>query len=155
MKRIIILSCAVLMVAFSGCSLFQRQTTINTTPQPKQEGPNQVFYGFPDVPVPQELSIVSDRSFVYDTSAFKAGVLFFNGNVDLQSLESYYRINMPKNGWRYVNSFRYKDTILNYVKDDKICNIRMSRGAISSDLEIWVGPAEKGSIHRQNEAVLK
>jgi hypothetical protein len=107
------------MVAFSGCSLFQRQTTINTTPQPKQEGPNQVFYGFPDVPVPQELSIVSDRSFVYDTSAFKAGVLFFNGNVDLQSLESYYRINMPKNGWRYVNSFRYKDTILIMLKTTK------------------------------------
>jgi hypothetical protein len=153
MKRIIILSCVVLM-ACSGCAWFQRQT-LDVAPQPKQEGPNQVFYGFPDVPIPKELSLVSDRSFVYETSVFKAGVLVFNGNVDLQSLENYFKINMPKNGWRYVNSFRYKESIINYVKDDKICNIRMSRGAFSSDVEIWVGPAEKGSIQRSNEGAIK
>jgi hypothetical protein len=153
MKKIIILSCLILL-ACSGCAWFQRQT-LDVSPQPKQEGPNQVFYGFPDVPIPKELSIVNDRSFVYETSIFKAGVLVFNGNFELQSLENYFRINMPKNGWRYVNSFRYKESILNYVKDDKICNIRMSRGTFSSDVEVWVGPAEKGSIQRSNEVNIK
>jgi hypothetical protein len=150
MKKIIILSCIMLLLC-SGCALFQRQSTLDSAPQQKQEGPNQVFYGFSDVPTPRELSIISDRTFVYETSALKAGKLFLNGNVDLQSLENYYRVNMPKNGWRYVNSFRFKDTIMNYVKDDRICNIRMSRGAVSSDLEIWVGPAEKGSIQKSSE----
>jgi hypothetical protein len=154
MKKIIILSCVILLIC-SGCAWFQRQTSVEASPQPRQEGPNQVFYGFPDVPTPRELSIISDRTFVYETSAIKAGKLFLNGNVDLESLETYYRVNMPKNGWRYVNSFRFKDTIMNYVKDDRICNIRMSRGAVSSDLEIWVGPAEKGSIQRANEPGLR
>jgi len=153
MKRIIILSCVMLLLC-SGCTFFRNLTGQQNQPK-QQEGPNQAFYGFPDVPIPQELTIVSDRSFVYETSVFKAGVLFFNGNVELQSLENYFKINMPKNGWKYVNSFRYRDSILNYVKDDKTCNIRMSRGTFSSDVEIWVGPAEKGTIQKPNEATIR
>ncbi len=153
MKKIIILSCVMLLLC-SGCTWFQKNS-ITSPSQPKQEGPNQVFYGFPDVPIPQELSIVNDKSFVYETSVFKAGVLFFSGNVDLQSLENYFKVNMPKNGWKYVNSFRYRDSILNYIKDEKTCNIRMSRGTFSSDVEIWVGPAEKGTIQKSNEATIK
>jgi hypothetical protein len=153
MKKFIILSCVMLLLC-SGCTFFRNLTGQQN--QPKQEGgPNQAFYGFPDVPIPQELTLVSDRSFVYETSVFKAGVLFFNGNVELQSLENYFKINMPKNGWKYVNSFRYRDSILNYVKDDKTCNIRMSRGTFSSDVEIWVGPAEKGTIQKPNEATIR
>ncbi len=154
MKKIIILACIMLLMC-SGCAWFQRHAALDTTPQPKQEGPNQVFYGFPDVPIPQELTIVNDKSFVYEAPGLKAGILFLNGNVDLQSLENYFKVNMPKNGWRYVNSFRYRDSILNYVKDDKTCNIRMSRGKFSSDVEIWIGPAEKGTIQKSNETTIK
>ena len=153
MKKFVILSCVMLLLC-SGCAYFQKQS-ISSPSQPKQEGTNQVFYGFPDVPIPQELTLVSDKTFVYETSVFKAGVLFLNGNVDLQSLENYFKINMPKNGWRYVNSFRFKEGILNYVKDDKTCNIRMSRGTFSSDVEIWIGPAEKGTIQKSNEVIIK
>jgi hypothetical protein len=143
-----------MLLVCSGCTLFQRYN-LSSPAQPKQEGPNQLFYGFPDVPIPQELTIVNDKSFVYETSVFKAGVLFFTGNVELQSLENYFKINMPKNGWKYVNSFRYRDSILNYIKDDKTCNIRMSRGTFSSDVEIWVGPAEKGTIQKSNEGTIR
>jgi hypothetical protein len=153
MKKIIILSCVMLLLC-SGCAFFKNLTGQQNQPK-QQEGLNQAFYGFPDVPIPQELTIVSDKSFVYETSVFKAGVLFFSGNVELQSLENYFKINMPKKGWRYVNSFRYRDSILNYIKDDKTCNIRMSRGTFSSDVEIWVGPAEKGTIQIPNEATIR
>ncbi|MBA4391440.1 MAG: hypothetical protein C0399_10960 [Syntrophus sp. (in: bacteria)] len=149
MKRCIILFFVMLLV-FSGCALFQRNDSEGTA-RAKQEGPNQVFYGFSDVPVPKEMSIINDRSFVYETPSFKAGVLFLSGNVDLQSLENYFKINMAKNGWRYINSFRYKDVVLNYIKDDKTCTIKMSRGAFETDAEIWIGPADKGSIQKTNE----
>lgn len=149
MKRCIILFFVMLLV-FSGCALFQRNDAEGAA-RAKQEGPNQVFYGFSDVPVPKEMSIINDRSFVYETPTFKAGVLFLSGNVDLQSLENYFKINMAKNGWRYINSFRYKDVVLNYIKDDKTCTIKMSRGAFETDAEIWIGPADKGSIQKTNE----
>jgi hypothetical protein len=62
---------------------------------------------------------------------------------------------MPKNGWRYVNNIRYKNIVLNYVKDDKTCNIRISQDTFSADVEIWVGPVEKGTIQKSNEATIK
>jgi hypothetical protein len=79
MKKIIILSCVMLLLC-SGCAFFKNLTGQQNQPK-QQEGLNQAFYGFPDVPIPQELTIVSDKSFVYETSVFKAGVLFFSGNV--------------------------------------------------------------------------
>ena len=78
--------------------------------------------------------------------ASKAGVIVFSGNVDPASVESYYKLNMAKNGWKYINSFRYKDIVMNYAKEDKTCNIKISRGAFQTELEIWVGPADKGSF---------
>lgn len=145
MKKIIIL-CFVLSLLFGGCAGFQRQA--DTTPPDDQEDFNQAFYGFPDVPIPKELKMVNDRSFVYEAPGLKAGVITFSGNVDVTSLENYFRIHMPKNGWRYVNSFRYKDIVLNYVKADKTCNIKISRGAFQTELEVWVGPAERDAIQR-------
>lgn len=151
MKKCIILSFVILLV-FSGCALFQRSGS-DSTAQGKQEGPNQIFYGFPDVPVPKEMTIVKDKSFVYETSSFRAGVLFLSGNVDLQSLENYFKMNMVKNGWKYINSFRFKDVVMNYIKDDKTCTIKMSRTTFESDAEIWIGPADKGSIQKTNEHI--
>jgi hypothetical protein len=144
MKKIMIL-CFVLCLSFAGCAAFQKQESEPASAS-KTQGFNQAFYGFPDVPVPKELNIVNDRSFVYETPTFKAGVIVFTGNVDPASVESYYKLNMAKNGWKYINSFRYKDIVMNYAKEDKTCNIKISRGAFQTELEIWVGPADKGSF---------
>ncbi len=141
MKKTLILSC-LMVVMLSGCAVFQKNST-EVAVQPKPEGPNQVFYGFSDLPIPKELAIVSEKSFVYETTGLKAGVLYFSGNVDMQSLENYFKVNMAKNGWKYINSFRYKDIVLNYTKDDKTCNIKMGRGPFVTDVEIWIGPGEK------------
>jgi len=151
MRKFVVLS-VVFALAFGGCALFQKAGPESPT-QTKQEGPNQIFYGFPDLPVPKELAFVNEKSFIYETPTFRAGVLFLTGNVDLASLENYFKVNMSKNGWRYINSFRYKDVVLNYVKEDKTCNIKMSRGAFMSDVEIWIGPADKGSIQKANDPV--
>ncbi len=145
MKKLIVI-CFALSLICVGCAAFQKQGTSDTQAPSKAQGFNQQFYGFPDVPVPKEVEIVNERSFVYETPSFKAGVVVFSGNVDPASLENYFKINMSKNGWRYINSFRYKDIVLNYMKDDKTCNIKISRGAFQTELEIWVGPADKGSM---------
>jgi hypothetical protein len=148
MKKLIVI-CFALSLICVGCAAFQQKQTTSDAPAPsKPQGFNQQFYGFPDVPVPKEVDIVNERSFVYETPSFKAGVMAFSGNVEPASLENYFKINMSKNGWRYINSFKYKDIVLNYMKDDKTCNIKISRGAFQTELEVWVGPADKGSMSR-------
>jgi hypothetical protein len=130
--------------------MFKGSKTSEEAAQPRQEALNQAFYGFPDIPVPKELTYVPENSFIYENPSMRAGVMFFNGNVEMQSLENYFKINMAKNGWRYINSFRYKDVVLNYQKEDKTCNIKMSRGTFQTEVEIWVGPAEKTTPQKGN-----
>lgn len=150
MKKIVLLVIISALV-FSGCTWFKK-TPQDAQAQPKSEKINQVFYGFPDVPIPKELTYVSERSFVFETSNLKAGVMFFNGDVDMQSLENYFRVNLVKNGWRFINSYRYKDVVLNFTKDDKTCNIKMTRAAFNTEVEVWVGPADRhGSQQRDVE----
>ncbi|HOE16267.1 MAG TPA: hypothetical protein PLX02_05075 [Syntrophorhabdaceae bacterium] len=149
MKKIFILL-FIMLLAFSGCAMFKGSKAADESAQPGQEALNQAFYGFPDIPVPQELAYVPENSFIYESPSMRAGVMFFNGNVEMQSLENYFKINMAKNGWRYINSFRYKDVVLNYQKENKTCNIKMSRGAFQTEVQIWVGPADQIAPQKGN-----
>lgn len=152
--RQIVVVLFIMLLFFSGCTLFQKPVA-EETQQPKQEAPlNQAFYGFPDIPVPKELEFVRDKSFVYETVNLRAGVMYLTGNVDLQSLENYFKVNMIKNGWKFVNSFKFRDVALNFVKDDKTCNIKMSKNGFNAEVEIWIGPSssDKGIMQKGDDA---
>lgn len=103
-------------------------------------GINQVFFNFPDIPIPKELELVPEKTFIYESPSVRAGVLSLKGNVDLDSLQNYFKANMSKNGWRFVNSFRYKDITMNFLKEEKTCAIRITRDGFTTHVEIAVGP---------------
>jgi len=155
MRKIVVVLCMVALFT-SGCAYFQKPAK-SSSPQPGQQDVlNQTFYGFPDVPVPSELKFVKEKSFIYETSNLRVGVMYLNGNVELQSLEDYFKINMIKNGWRFINSFKFKEVSMNFLKDDKTCNIKMVRDSFNAEVEIWVGPAsslDKGAVHKGNNKI--
>jgi hypothetical protein len=138
----------VAIFALSGCQTVNRTADNEDPSKGKFEALNQTFYGFPDVPVPKELKFDKNKSFIYETQTLRVGVIVLRGNVDLDSLENYFKVNMVKNGWRFVNSFKFKGVALNFVKEDKTCNIKMSREIFTSEVEVWVGPAERISSDR-------
>ena len=61
------------------------------------------------------------------------------------SLENYFKVNMVKNGWRFVNSYKYGTTILNFIKEDRASNIRATRETFTTQVEIWVGPVDRAA----------
>lgn len=132
-----------LLFFVGGCAYFQKSGTSDQSAKQRTETPNVVFYTFPDIPVPKELTLVREKSFIYETPSVKAGVLLLTGNVDIASLEGYFKTNMAKNGWRFVNSYKYNDVILNFLKEDKASNIRATRDTFTTQVEIWVGPVDK------------
>ncbi len=133
----------VILVGTFGCATFEKSPAAGGQPAPQREVPNVVFYTFPDIPVPKELTLQRQRTFIYETPSVKAGVLVLSGNVDVGSLENYFKGNMAKNGWRFINSYKYGDMILNFVKEDRASNIRATRDAFTTQVEIWVGPVDK------------
>ena len=143
MKKWAVLVLVVLLLA-TGCSTWNRLTgQEEQQPLSKTEAPNVAYYSFPDIPVPKELELVRDKSFVYETANVRTGLLVLKGNVDINSLEQYFRTNMAKNGWRFINGFKYATVILNYMKEDRAAHIRISRETWSTWVEIWVGPLDK------------
>lgn len=142
MKKWAVLVLAILLLA-TGCQTTKGSSGQEEQPVPKGEVSNVTYYTFPDIPVPKELELIRDRSFVYETPNLKTGVLVLSGNLDIDSLEQYFRANMAKNGWRFINNFKYATVILNYMKDDKAALIRISRENFSTWVEIWVGPLGK------------
>jgi hypothetical protein len=156
MRKFVVICFALLLVVsvLSGCSSFGTWSGKEETPKSKSDVPNQAFYSFPDIPVPTELTYSQNKSFIFETQSMRVGVLVLSGNVDLQSLEEYFKVNMVKNGWRFVNSFKVKgDISSNYTKEDKTANIKMSRDSFTAEVEIWVGAtasSDRGSMQKGN-----
>ncbi len=137
----------ILSVIGTGCSttVKQRQqgqeagvSTETTTSGGEETGK----YYFDDVRVPEELNYKANKSFIYETPGFKAGILVFSKwRLDVESLIDYFKYNMEKDNWKLINSFRGEESILNFTKPDKACVIKVfERWYGTTVVEIRVGP---------------
>jgi hypothetical protein len=99
-----------------------------------------VYYDFEDISIPPELTLDKEKSFIYETSALKTGILVFKGRIDVSSLVAFFQENMKKNNWVFINSFKYKGYILNFQKEDKSCLITLYDRAFNTIVEVRVGP---------------
>jgi hypothetical protein len=138
----------VLAMAWTGCSSGVKERRGET---PKGEASEVLtakarYYHFNDVLVPEELNYKQDKSFVYETPRFKAGILVFTKwRLDVNSLIDFFTYHMEKDNWKIVNSFRGRDSILNFSKPDRTATIKIiEKWYGTTQVEIQVGPlAEK------------
>jgi hypothetical protein len=118
----------------SGCA------TQGSPPGGEGGPPPELLRGFEDIPVPVNVDLSHDESFIYESQVFRAGVLVYYGYVKIDSLVSYFKNAMPQQGWRLVNSFFYKGATLNFDKGNRSAVITINRGRFRSRVEIRVGP---------------
>jgi hypothetical protein len=137
----------VLSVTWMGCATTvkrrqQGQAAGESTGATTSGGEETGKYYFDDVRVPEELNYKANKSFIYETPGFKAGILVFSKwRLDVDSLIEYFKYNMEKDNWKLVNSFRGEESILNFTKPDKACVIKIvERWCGTTVLEIRVGP---------------
>lgn len=131
-------------VAWSGCSttVKERQPGQSATGETKTEEVGRGKYYLEDVRVPGELNYKPDKSFVYETPRFKTGILHFSKwRLDVPSLIEFFTYHMEKDNWKLVNSFRGKESFLNFSKPEKTCTIRITeKWTGTTTVEIRVGP---------------
>jgi len=137
----------ILSAAWLGCSTTvkerqQGQPATGATGETKTEGEGTGKYYLDDVRVPSELNYKPNKSFVYETPRFKTGILHFSKwRLDVSSLIDFFTYNMEKDNWKLVNSFRGKESFLNFSKPDKTCSIKMvEKWYGTTEVEIRVGP---------------
>ena len=134
-------------VAWMGCTATvkerqQGQPVTGPTGEAKAEWEGMGKVYLEDVRVPSELNYKPNRSFVYETPRFKAGVLVFTKwRLDVSSLIDFFTYNMEKDNWKLINSFRGKESFLNFTKPDKTCSVKMvEKWYGTTKVEIRVGP---------------
>ncbi len=140
-KSVFLLVMLVLVsLVWAGCS----STVKERREEPvKREGETAgKYYHFDDVRIPRELNYKQNKSFVYETPRFKTGILIFTKwRIDMESLIDFFNYQMEKDNWKLVNSFKGKESILNFSKPDKTCAIKIiEKWHGTTEVEIRVGP---------------
>jgi len=111
-----------------------------STPQEKKQ--RAAYYDFDDILIPAELNLDKKNSFVYGTPQSKVGILVFGGRVEPSSLAVFFQNNMQKDGWRLLSSFKYREYMMLFLKEDRTCVITITEKSFSTNVELWVGPIE-------------
>ncbi len=123
---LVILLCTV----WTGCSstLKERQGEPGKGEGPEAGGKYRAkYYNFDDVLVPGELNYKQKRSLIYETPQFKAGSMVFSKwRIDVESLIDFFTYNMEKDNWKLVNSYKGKESFLNFSKPDKTSSFESS-----------------------------
>jgi hypothetical protein len=100
-----------------------------------------LYHDFKDVPVPKELEIKRENSFAFQTTEFTIGLLTFSGNVDPDSLMSFFTTKMPEDGWRFLSSFKSPKNIMFFLKENRFCIITITSKTFAAEVEILVTPS--------------
>ena len=106
-----------------------------------------VYYDFDDILVPKDMTLVKESTFVQRGPQTIAGVLTFKGRVEVNSLVTFFDVNMPKDNWTQVMYFKSERIIMVFKKANRSCVIRIEEKAWNTYAEIWVAPmvADTGS----------
>lgn len=115
----------------AGSPPTQATTAAPLTPRP-------IFYDFPDIPFPQELSVVRDDSYVFQAGPGKAGLLTLRGRVDGNSLINFFQSAMARQNWEQRGGFRYRRSVLIFEKSERTCVIKIHEKLYYTYVEVYV-----------------
>ncbi|MFP3870323.1 MAG: hypothetical protein ACLFVT_05505 [Syntrophobacteria bacterium] len=131
------LACIVLLVVLPGCT--------KVVPAPSEgEAPPAIttIREFPDVPIPEQLTLDERESFVYQAPGLATGLMVYNGNVEYDSLVRFFDQNLTGEGWLRCASLKYPRTLLLYRKTNRFCLVTMKTKTMNVRVEIWVAPVD-------------
>ena len=114
-------------------------------PPAPEEKPRASYYDFNDILIPSEMKLDKKDSFIYAAANFKVGILSLTGNVEPDSLASFFQNNMSKDGWRQISTIKYRDTMLVFLKDDRACVITIKERLFNTNLKVRVGPIDQAA----------
>lgn len=137
---------ALLLGLLAGCSLFKNDSDAAATAsgdRPRQ-GALGRYYDFDDIQVPVQLKLDKEQSTIFRVGTFKAGVLVFSDNVELESLINFFIESMAKDNWTLKGSFKYPKAALFFAKPGKTCVIQITEGWMKTTAELWVAPTSDG-----------
>jgi len=149
MNTIIKLLFVGLMLSFTACGLAAKPDAGKTEkPFASKSGeqtaaatPVNMVDEFDDIPVPVELKRDNEQSSVYEAPGFAVGVIVYEGYYKSASISKFFRAEMPKFEWQFINAFSEgKRYTLTFLKANRSCTIAIEESSLSTRVVLRVGP---------------
>ncbi len=155
-KTILVICLAGFVAMAVGCSIFQKEATAGqpaaapVASEPQSNVGNSGdqtkatvgrYYDFDDIQVPTQLKLNKEKSILFKVGSFKAGLLSFSDNLEVESLINFFVESMTKDNWVMKSAFKYPRVALFFAKQGKTCVIHITEHTFSTEVEIWVAPA--------------
>ena len=121
----------IFLLLIAGCA---STATPDQVAQPPSEPPD-----FEDVPVPSGFRKDAKESLIFETPAFRVGVLVYEGKGETASLVEFYKTNLATQGWKLLANFQGPNAVMVFGKEKKSCLITISQGTWGSRVEVKVG----------------
>ena len=136
----------IIFLFFTGCSGLgikeEKEASATESQQVEEIGEPAVslYYDFDDVPIPKELEIKNEKSFVFQTTESTTGLLSFSGNVETNSLISFFRNKMSEDDWYLLSIFKSPKNLMFFQKENRFCVITIIRKTFTTEVEILITP---------------
>jgi hypothetical protein len=124
----------------AGCAGMETKGGESKTGSTVERKNQPLYYDFGDILIPRELKVIKDSSFVFRTPGLSAGVLAMKGNVEVNSLITFFETNMAKDNWTPVSSFKSPRSMMLFQKENRWCVVNITDESFSTYVEIWVAP---------------
>ena len=112
----------------------------------KLERPDAKYYDFEDIQIPNELKLDTKSSKVFQSPNLMAGVLVFDGFVEVKSLNNFFKDAMVKDNWQAKGNFKLPPkTVLLFEKKNKRSVFFIEENMFNTHIEIWVIPTQDGA----------
>ncbi len=134
------LAAAAMLLLMVGCSGLQTKGEQSPASSVRERENQPLYYDFGDILIPRELKVIKKSSFVFRTPGLSAGVLALKGNVEVNSLITFFETNMAKDNWTPVSSFKSPRSMMLFQKENRWCVINITDESFSTYVEIWVAP---------------
>lgn len=140
------------LLGSGGCSIFTAQPVgaesaqsggqAQSTAKGGGTAPQAIgrYYDFDDIQVPNALKLDKKRSLIFRAGKFKAGVLVFTDNLEVQSLINFFIDSMQKDNWVLQGSYKYPRVVLFFAKKGKTAVVNIVEDTFSTEVTIWVAP---------------
>ncbi|MCT4552613.1 MAG: hypothetical protein N4A44_03015 [Alphaproteobacteria bacterium] len=133
------------VLTLTSCQQLQNTFTntnnkANFTNGPTSEVPYS-FSNFSDVPIPEESSMVVEKTRVFGEKDEWVGTLYLNSPFTLSNVFNFYSSQMEEFDWKKLSVIRGGETILTYIQEDRIATIFIEETSLSgTNISFTVSP---------------
>jgi hypothetical protein len=141
-----------LMSLMLGCgSVLQEQkkesssTPVAPPVGKKIDRPEGRYYDFEDIQIPNELKLDSKNSKIFQSPNLVAGVLVFDGYVEVKSLTNFFKDSMSRDNWQIRGNFKLPPkTVVLFEKKNKRALFFIEETVFNTHVEVWLIPTQDG-----------